>query len=186
MPKIRYSLVMAFALHILILSGSTYLFDKKSAPFLVDPKSLIVVQLGDGEGVTRRKDYAREVQGNLKKEKFISNITSATQGASGASDSIGTGIETGKGSLSYDFTSSVINYKGPIYPRLAIKREMQGNVIVKVAITAEGYPANIDVLKSSGHALLDKAAIDAISGWRFLPRATPYFVEKNIVFQLKN
>jgi TonB family protein len=186
MPKISYSLAMAFALHILILVGSTYLFDKESTPFLVDPKSLIVVQFGDGEGVTRRKEHTREIQGNLKNEKKISNITSVPRGDVGASDSAGTFFVTGKGSPSYDFASSAINYKGPIYPRLAVKREMEGTVLVKVAITAEGYPANIEILKSSGHDLLDKAAIDAISGWRFLPRSTPYFVEKNIVFQLKN
>jgi TonB family protein len=190
MPKISYSLAIAFVLHIFILVGSTFLIDNGPSPFLVDPKNLINVQLGNGPEVSYRKGHSREAKLNLPYEKSATKIKSASENGSSTTSTTDYESVTGSGGGSrgdsYDFATFAVRYKDPIYPRLAIKRELQGNVTVKVSVTAEGNPSNIEILKSSGHDLLDRAAIDAMSGWRFLPRTAPYFVEKNIVFQLKN
>ncbi|MEA9355669.1 energy transducer TonB [Bacteriovorax sp. PP10] len=193
MPKISYSLAIAFAIHILILAGSTFLIDKAPLPFLIDPKSLINVQLGDGNGRQGRKTHfiptqfhsgkSSEAQtGAAANENAVSEMKAASENGSGT----GVGSGSGNGSSSYDFNASAVSYKDPTYPRLAIKRELQGSVKVRVSVSPEGRPSNIEILKSSGHDLLDRAAIDAISDWKFLPRSAPYFVEKNITFQLKN
>lgn len=186
MPKISYSLAIAFALHIFILAGSTYLIDNEPSPFLVDPKSLINIELGDGPVASPRKSHSRALKLNSSNEKLLTEIKSASENGSNTAASNESGSVIGAGSGSYDFATSAVSYKDPVYPRLAIKRELQGNVTVKVLVTAEGKPSNIEILKSSGHDLLDRAAIEAMSEWRFLPKSTPYFVEKNIVFQLKN
>ncbi|WP_048863153.1 energy transducer TonB, partial [Acidisphaera rubrifaciens] len=57
----------------------------------------------------------------------------------------------------------------PTYPGQARERGEQGTVIVRVQVTAEGTAASVSVGRSSGHPLLDAAALDAIRSWRFRP-----------------
>lgn len=57
----------------------------------------------------------------------------------------------------------------PVYPRIARESGWEGTVLVRVAVQPDGSPDSIKVRKSSGHPVLDHAAIDAIKKWRFLP-----------------
>lgn len=182
MPKIIYSLAIASVLHIFILGLSTFLIDKEPITFFGNKKSMIDVQLSHssinnpGKRSSVRANSVLQVSTPI--ESFTSQTETASQNVNSAMGSDGNGA--------YDFAASAVSYKDPIYPRLAIKRELQGDVRVRVAVTSEGKPSNIEILKSSGHDLLDKAAVDAMSGWSFLPRSAPYYVEKTILFQLKN
>ena len=45
----------------------------------------------------------------------------------------------------------------------------QGRVMVTVSLSASGSPQSVTVLTSSGHAVLDEAAVSAIRNWRFRP-----------------
>lgn len=182
MPKTIYSLAIAGALHILILALSTFLIDKEPIPFFINSQSAIDVQLGNARTMTSLKRSGASPNRGIKVENRSESSISQTETASQGNNTALGGSESGP----YDFAASAVSYKDPVYPRLAIKRELQGDVKVRVAVTSEGKPSNIEILKSSGHALLDKAAIDAMTGWRFLPKPAPYFVEKTILFQLKN
>ncbi len=57
----------------------------------------------------------------------------------------------------------------PEYPDMAKRLGQQGKVVVRVHIDVEGRPSQAAVGQSSGHPLLDKAAVDAVSGWKFVP-----------------
>lgn len=57
----------------------------------------------------------------------------------------------------------------PAYPRIARNRGWQGKVLLKVQVSASGTSQNVAVHKSSGHDLLDEAAIEAVKKWRFIP-----------------
>ncbi len=57
----------------------------------------------------------------------------------------------------------------PVYPRIARESGWEGTVLIRVAVQPDGRPDSIKVRKSSGHPVLDHAAIDAIKKWRFLP-----------------
>ena len=64
------------------------------------------------------------------------------------------------------------NYKSnpkPEYPRIARSRGWQGKVLLRVQVTADGHSADVSVLQSSGHELLDDAAIEAVRKWTFIP-----------------
>lgn len=61
------------------------------------------------------------------------------------------------------------NNPAPDYPALAQDRGLQGQVILKVQVLATGKPATINVEKSSGHKILDDAAVKAVQGWAFEP-----------------
>jgi protein TonB len=62
---------------------------------------------------------------------------------------------------------SLIHRVEPLYPPLARTARIQGSVVLAAVISKAG---TIDDLRLvSGHPLLAKAAIDAVSQWRYRP-----------------
>jgi periplasmic protein TonB len=57
----------------------------------------------------------------------------------------------------------------PEYPRMAVLKNQQGKVVVKLEIDETGKSHNIQILKSSGFALLDNAVITFAQMERFIP-----------------
>lgn len=64
---------------------------------------------------------------------------------------------------------AVFHNRPPEYPAAAARARQQGAVIVVVHVSPSGHAASVDVVQSSGYALLDQAARDAVLRWRFLP-----------------
>lgn len=62
-----------------------------------------------------------------------------------------------------DFVQTV----APKYPRRAIDRGIQGQVLVKVKISRGGVPESVNLASSSGFSDLDKSALKAVSKWKF-------------------
>ena len=58
----------------------------------------------------------------------------------------------------------------PTYPEIAEEEGWEGRVILKVHVLASGRPDSVSVIKSSGHDVLDQAAIRTVKGsWHFAP-----------------
>jgi protein TonB len=57
----------------------------------------------------------------------------------------------------------------PDYPPAAQKRGLEGKVLLKVHVLASGQPDSVAVAKSSGHPILDEAALKAVNQWAFAP-----------------
>ncbi|RDD63028.1 energy transducer TonB [Ferruginivarius sediminum] len=57
----------------------------------------------------------------------------------------------------------------PSYPTRARRRGWEGRVVLEVAVAADGTVKAVEVRESSGYAALDRAALDAVRGWRFSP-----------------
>ena len=53
------------------------------------------------------------------------------------------------------------------YPRSARRRHLEGNILVEVWIDKTGKQIQRNIIKSSNHASLDKAALKAIARWQF-------------------
>lgn len=62
-----------------------------------------------------------------------------------------------------------LHHPAPAYPRLARKRRYEGTVILEVLVNQEGRVSELSVFKSSGFAVLDRAALKAVKKWRFEP-----------------
>ena len=56
-----------------------------------------------------------------------------------------------------------------VYPRIARKEGWEGTVLLLVSVTPSGKPDEITVERTSGHEVLDKAAIDTVTRWTFFP-----------------
>jgi protein TonB len=65
--------------------------------------------------------------------------------------------------------SGLASNRKPDYPPAAKQRGQQGRVVLRVEVSAAGAPLSVTVLSTSGHDLLDKAALAAIEQWRFHP-----------------
>ncbi|MCX7069177.1 MAG: energy transducer TonB [Methylococcales bacterium] len=57
----------------------------------------------------------------------------------------------------------------PKYPNVARSRGWEGKVVLQVHVSADGESESVTVSQSSGHDILDEAAVSAVEGWRFKP-----------------
>lgn len=57
----------------------------------------------------------------------------------------------------------------PRYPLSARRRGLEGRVIVRVFVEADGRARSADIIQSSQYAILDVAAVEALQRWRFDP-----------------
>jgi len=60
----------------------------------------------------------------------------------------------------------------PAYPALARRQGVEGVVEVSVHVLASGLPGGVEILKSSGNALLDASAVESVKRAEFVPART--------------
>ena len=65
--------------------------------------------------------------------------------------------------------AAYLNNPAPEYPAFAQRRGWQGTVQVRVQVSAAGLPETVQLQTSSGHSVLDEAALRAVKRWRFVP-----------------
>ena len=68
-----------------------------------------------------------------------------------------------------DTDPSYIKCPPPPYPSVARRRGVQGTVILRVEVLPDGMVGEIEVKRSSGFKVLDRSALKAVKGWRFIP-----------------
>jgi protein TonB len=81
--------------------------------------------------------------------------------------------------------------QAPGYPDIARRRGEQGRVLLRVNVSADGTPLDVELAETSGHPSLDSAALSAVRQWRFVPateagRFVPAIAEVPIRFRLDN
>jgi len=59
--------------------------------------------------------------------------------------------------------------RAPKYPARAQRMGHEGRVVLRVHVGADGRPLAVEVEESSGHSLLDEAAVAAVREWTFEP-----------------
>jgi TonB family protein len=79
----------------------------------------------------------------------------------------------------------------PAYPEIARVRGYEGIVLVSAEVLPDGRVGNMKISKSSGYAILDQSAIEAVKPWKFEPAkkaGNPFtvWVELPIKFVLHN
>jgi periplasmic protein TonB len=76
----------------------------------------------------------------------------------------------------------------PIYPPIAVQAKLTGTVILEATVNTEGHVEEVRVLRSVG--LLDAAAMEAVTQWRYSPLVlngipTPFILTVTLTFSLK-
>lgn len=77
----------------------------------------------------------------------------------------------------------------PPYPRRALSLQQEGVVLLRALIDEQGAAREVKLQASSGYPLLDKAALQAVGEWQFLPetvngRPVAVWVEVPVRFQI--
>ncbi len=88
-------------------------------------------------------------------------------------------------------TSHGMPNRSPVYPWVARLRGWEGVVVLQVMVKADGRVERVGVAQSSGYALLDRAALEAVERWMFAPatrygRSVPSEVELPVRFRLSS
>ncbi|EGI77875.1 energy transducer TonB [Hylemonella gracilis] len=65
--------------------------------------------------------------------------------------------------------ASYLYNKHPAYPDISRRMNEQGQVLVRVLVGTKGEVLRAELGKSSGYPRLDRTAVAAVRGWRFLP-----------------
>lgn len=68
-----------------------------------------------------------------------------------------------------DYKASYLNNPRPAYPFAARRMGMQGKVVLNVEVLAAGLCGQVNVHQSSGHEMLDNAALQTVKTWKFVP-----------------
>jgi protein TonB len=97
---------------------------------------------------------------------------------------LGQGGATKEQAVSYTELKQDKGNKNPIYPLKARKENRQGEVDLVYRVTKDGRVTDVQIAKSSGHADLDKAAVNAVSKFKFIPSQEGWAYHP-VIFALK-
>lgn len=67
------------------------------------------------------------------------------------------------------FNAAYLNNPPPTYPGASRRTGEQGRVVLRVFVSEEGLPSEVQVRTSSGFSRLDEAASQTVKQWRFVP-----------------
>jgi protein TonB len=67
------------------------------------------------------------------------------------------------------FDADYLRNPPPEYPAFSRRRGEEGRVLLRVHVASDGSPSEVEIRTSSGVERLDRAALDAVRRWRFVP-----------------
>jgi protein TonB len=68
-----------------------------------------------------------------------------------------------------DYRADYLNNPRPSYPQAARRMGFQGKVVLNVEVLATGRAGQVQLHTSSGHEILDNAALQTVKTWHFSP-----------------
>jgi len=89
------------------------------------------------------------------------------------------------------FNAAYLNNPPPTYPLAARRRNIEGKVLVRAQVQADGSCSHAELKTPSASELLNQAALEAVKKWRFVPatlggQTLAAWVEIPITFKLNN
>lgn len=190
MPKMSLAFLLSLLVHTLIafFVYSTINKNPKEEVSFFDEKNLISLTFGKPNSKFIQQTTSKQAIGSSKSI----TVSQSTSLINSQSDSL-TVSTGGGGSIQSSFGSeegvpfgdAIENYKEPIYPKLAIRRGIEGDLEIVIKVGSDGIVQQVNISRSSGHESLDQATLQAVKSWIFKPRDASYEVTKKVVFKLK-
>ena len=75
----------------------------------------------------------------------------------------------GSTSATDNFPVSDSHNPSPEYPEMAVFLGYQGTTVIRIKVSVQGISKGVEILRSSGHKILDESAAKALKKWRFTP-----------------
>ena len=84
------------------------------------------------------------------------------------------------------FDADYLRNPAPVYPQTSRRLGEEGRVVLRIRVSAEGLPLDIEIRHSSGFRRLDEAARAAVEHWRFVPaRRGETAIESSVLVPLQ-
>ncbi len=112
----------------------------------------LIVPLAKLEAQVAQAGYFNRFHGSSSPEEKADDANGPQAHGSGVTTSVG-----------------VLRRINPLYPLIAKKSGWEGTVLIRVAVEKNGRASKVDVSRSSGHKVLDDAAVKAVKRWSFRP-----------------
>lgn len=142
--------------------------EQKTDPLCAVPEAPVVVETAETTSAALAVD-ANSLSGG----GAAVDISLVTGGAGSGSGAAGKGLKVkGEGNEGGGLIKATPRYESnplPNYPRLARQNRWEGTVRLRARVTASGSVEGVSLERSSGHAVLDRSALDGVQRWRFIP-----------------
>ena len=111
-----------------------------------------------------------------------------TGGEDGSSESASL-PQDGESLVAADYAHASLGNQPPRYPRRARRDGLEGRVVLSARVSAAGSIVSLEVVRSSGHEILDRAAVRAVNRWSVRParqgsKPVPSEIRIPILFRL--
>lgn len=133
----------------------------EDAPASVPSAPAMPTPAREGSDGGRSERAARREEGRKEERETAKSGGSETAVASATAE--------GAGLVAARFDAAYLNNPPPVYPPVARRRGEAGTVRLRVAVSAEGLPDAVSLQLGSGSHWLDRAALEAVRRWRFVP-----------------
>jgi TonB family protein len=90
-----------------------------------------------------------------------------------------------------DYTPPAVTTRThPRYPREAVRKEIEGRVVLRATVGTDGKCEKVEVVSSSGFEMLDESAAESVISWKFAPacrnsKAIPGTILVPVVFRIQ-
>jgi protein TonB len=141
-------------------------------------KPIVKQQVAPSETAVAEKPVVKQEQASVQEASDVSQKASDSGSNNNAAEVVGP-----------VFDVDYLHNPKPQYPLVARRMKLEGTVIVHVLVGSTGKPEVVSLGKSSGAAVLDQAALNAVQNWSFLParqgnKTVPAWVDVPIHFHL--
>lgn len=132
----------------------------------------------------RPTEKSKDPQNKKDKKKIVHHkpaakiVSSAAQRASG-------GVAKDLSTVRSLKKASWLQYVAPVYPTDALLNEEQGTVVLAIQLDANGKYLSSEIIRSSGYAALDNAALVASRSWQAKGSGAPVTVATTVRFTIK-
>lgn len=142
--------------------------EQKTDPLCTVPEEAVVEATAESAPAAVDVDSSLPASGGAALD-----VSLVTGGAGSGSGSTGQGLKPeSDGEKGVGLIKATPRYESnplPNYPRLARQNRWEGTVRLRARVTASGSVEGVSLERSSGHAVLDRSALDGVQRWRFIP-----------------
>jgi protein TonB len=138
-----------------------------SQPIPSTPK--VVTSMDIAEALPATGVSSNEANSESPESTESGNSAGGGSSVNSSNSTNGSGSTGAGGKRSGLIPPSILSKVEPPYPQSARQAGIEGTVLVKIEILANGHSGNITVSRSSGHEILDEAALSTVEQWRFVP-----------------
>lgn len=196
---LAWAMSLSISCHLLLLWGSAYWEEADQPPRLASPLSY-QVRIGESELVTPKKVANRQMpveKTRIPRQALARPVDPVSANSRTIQEHTRETAQTDENEQLAQAQLQVLSYLQDrisnhfVYPRLARRNGWEGKVILRVDIESDGIISNIRLLSSSGYAILDESAIEALAQVHSITRLPKYtgtlslYVDVPIIYHLK-